>query len=662
MAEITSVSPISHTQTINASNRDLILSIPAKLLNLTKSQTISGIIINNKEQINSTKNNDNNQSTNLKESFLHQTTIQTKLGDIVIQGQIKLPTESKVEIIITKHNQESSKLTLINSDEKVIFTGFFLNQNPQQINSLQINNLQEILSIDTDIIRADANNRTNTANERSELQHDLITAIDNKTSNIILKTNANLGNIKPSTLLVQNGNIQEILPLLSSENLSSLNSNLLHGKEYGKQPGNTELSQIIHENSITSGINLTLKSGMNIDVLIKLPMQVKHNDQVIKGQLVHTELIENDLIRSIDHKNSSLRPVDIKTNVPLHNTSLIESSIIQKTVFINKNGTIDFPALVMQNKNQPYGLITLSTSIGNFYVTTNISLPEELLVQCNINDLIAKLETNKSISHSHVSEESEMKKILDQMDLWLKQSNVFEDTYKKALKAQNSDQMQKNSKVFSSIACVFDVNSANSDSLLFMLDPMLRAVKFQSFSDKPDIILNANNTKDNEHRSNIRTLENGLNHIYSQVEEVNSKNNKWSFFTLPTYNNEILQNLAVFIKNESNSSHQSIESESLSKRVILQISSINLGTIWIDTLFNKKNKRIDLIIRTEKQLEREIIVGLQNLFSSLKNVISLDGTIEVRNQDNFMDILENEWENGLDKANLNRYKTQNIVI
>ena len=533
--------------------------------------------------------------------------------------------------------------------------------------------------------------------ERATSQSDVFVEVSDSKSGIILKARGTLENAAFSVAIEGDENMVEKLGLSAlKQDIILLRKNLAADLEAnvqknlsnsGTSNSNKVMGQLQSSLSHNEEMILPLKNGMKIDVAIRLIMTGRdHGDMIpmkFTGSMSGTQqkTLVLEVIPNSQTNGLTSRLASTSTDKWFQNQSIqggrdqnggkvmnLSEAVMDKlsakpaaydTAFITKNATILLPATVVRPEGMHYQQIILHSPVGDFFLSSNMDLPEEVFVECDLKELLR----GGVIDHKTtglITPESAMGKIMAAMKDWLKQAgDLLEKVAAERCDGKGDKTEQSGQTKLGVLAAIF---SQDADKIREMTGALMRSIKAGNGQEgRGGSVHTMISDSLGRLPDNMAALDHRLGNIYAQIHELNQQNNKWSFFVLPTYNNQIFQQVTIFVKNDPQDEQGDVAAGAPGKRVVVKVDSSEFGPIWIDTLLYKSNKRMDVIIRSEKSLSHDMIDGLEGLFTSLKSTINLEGTIDIRTQQDFSEIIEKIWGDGLASSELHGIKAREII-
>ena len=139
-------------------------------------------------------------------------------------------------------------------------------------------------------------------------------------------------------------------------------------------------------------------------------------------------------------------------------------------------------------------------------------------------------------------------------------------------------------------------------------------------------------------------LEKLNNAVNAQVQE----NNGWKIINIPFYGDDIFNRIRVAVKKMEDEEQQQQEKRRKEKsavRFVVDTSFSVLGAFQLDGFSFVKDKRFDLIVRTEKDMPRDFCSEMMRLFQKSLQDVGYSGNMKINVKENFIKICEDENKN-----------------
>lgn len=129
--------------------------------------------------------------------------------------------------------------------------------------------------------------------------------------------------------------------------------------------------------------------------------------------------------------------------------------------------------------------------------------------------------------------------------------------------------------------------------------------------------------------------------LNAQVQE----NAGWRIINIPFYGDNIFNRIRIAVKKMEDEEQQRQEKRRKEKsavRFVVDTSFSVLGAFQLDGFSFTKDKRFDLIVRTEKDMERDFCGEMMRLFQKSLEDVGYSGNIKINVKENFIKICEDE--------------------
>lgn len=139
-------------------------------------------------------------------------------------------------------------------------------------------------------------------------------------------------------------------------------------------------------------------------------------------------------------------------------------------------------------------------------------------------------------------------------------------------------------------------------------------------------------------------LEKLNNAVNAQVQE----NSGWKIINIPFYGDDIFNRIRVAVKKMEDEEQQQQEKRRKEKsavRFVVDTSFSVLGAFQLDGFSFVKDKRFDLIVRTEKDMPRDFCSEMMRLFQKSLQDVGYSGNMKINVKENFIKICEDENKN-----------------
>ncbi len=147
--------------------------------------------------------------------------------------------------------------------------------------------------------------------------------------------------------------------------------------------------------------------------------------------------------------------------------------------------------------------------------------------------------------------------------------------------------------------------------------------------------LNAAGTDGKEVLEKLNTV------LNAQVQE----NAGWKIINIPFYGDNIFNRIRIAVKKMEDEEQQRQEKRRKEKsavRFVVDTSFSVLGAFQLDGFSFTKDKRFDLIVRTEKDMERDFCSEMMRLFQKSLEDVGYSGNIKINVKENFIKICETD--------------------
>ena len=264
MSDISPVSLIANISKIPSFNSGIVVSLPSGVRERSgggdSPRSIPGVVIAN-----------DSSSSFAGTAGFKNITVETALGNLVVQGLKNIPAGVKVDVIIVPQTGDNTKImVVVRDDGDVLFYG--------NVKSL----LQE---------SQQPSAQPQTLAERATSQSDVFVEVSDSKSGIILKARGTLENAAFSVAIEGDENMVEKLGLSAlKQDIILLRKNLAADLEAnvqknlsnsGTSNSNKVMGQLQSSLSHNEEMILPLKNGMKIDVAIRLIMTGRdHGDMI----------------------------------------------------------------------------------------------------------------------------------------------------------------------------------------------------------------------------------------------------------------------------------------------------------------------------------------------------------------------------------------------
>ncbi len=139
-------------------------------------------------------------------------------------------------------------------------------------------------------------------------------------------------------------------------------------------------------------------------------------------------------------------------------------------------------------------------------------------------------------------------------------------------------------------------------------------------------------------------LEKLNNAVNAQVQE----NSGWKIINIPFYGDNMFNRIRIAVKKMEDEEQQRQEKRRKEKsavRFVVDTSFSVLGAFQLDGFSFVKDKRFDLIVRTEKDMPRDFCSEMMRLFQKSLEDVGYRGNMKINVKENFIKICEDENKN-----------------
>ena len=137
-----------------------------------------------------------------------------------------------------------------------------------------------------------------------------------------------------------------------------------------------------------------------------------------------------------------------------------------------------------------------------------------------------------------------------------------------------------------------------------------------------------------------------LNQLENLILGRKEENSQWRIIEIPFFDNDNLSKIRVAIRkyHQNNGSNHRRAAKPDTARFVVDTSFSALGAFQFDGFSIAKDKRFDLIIRTEKDIPDDLCSHIMQLFRSSLSAVDYAGNIRVNVKEKFIKLCEDEQE------------------
>ncbi len=162
---------------------------------------------------------------------------------------------------------------------------------------------------------------------------------------------------------------------------------------------------------------------------------------------------------------------------------------------------------------------------------------------------------------------------------------------------------------------------------------------------------NINTWLGNEITDNLRLsgskVQESLNQLESLLIGRKEENSQWRIIEVPFYDTENLRQIRVAMRKytKEDNSRSSKRTKHDVSRFVIDTTFTVLGAFQFDGFSIAKDKRFDLIIRTEKDIGKDFCSQIMHLFRSSLSAVDYAGNIQINIKEKFIKLCDNNTEN-----------------
>ena len=302
----------------------------------------------------------------------------------------------------------------------------------------------------------------------------------------------------------------------------------------------------------------------------------------------------------------------VKNNMPSDGGTLPEKIMQQLTKDIVGQVTVQQNKFITGEMKNADGRLwpVVETPLGPLVPETNLKIPDETKLLLQITGLFQ----NKAAEVSKLSSPG-LKEVFELLQA--RGMNDVEDT-------------------------ILQKIPQNNEKLLSNIMSFVKAAR----SGKPEHWLGAEtlNRLKAAGTDGTEVLEKLNNAVNAQVQE----NSGWKIINIPFYGDNMFNRIRVAVKKMEDEEQQRQEKRRKEKsavRFVVDTSFSVLGAFQLDGFSFVKDKRFDLIVRTEKDMSRDFCSEMMRLFQKSLEDVGYSGNMKINVKENFIKICEDENKN-----------------
>lgn len=146
-----------------------------------------------------------------------------------------------------------------------------------------------------------------------------------------------------------------------------------------------------------------------------------------------------------------------------------------------------------------------------------------------------------------------------------------------------------------------------------------------------------------------------LNNLQSALQESSRQTPTWRIIEIPYYYENHMEKIKLAVKQYPDDENQEEDPhQKFGTRFVVDTNFTQLGAFQFDGFSFVKDRRFDLIIRTERYIEKDLCANIVRLFKTTLNDVQYTGNININLKENFIKISENTKED--------KFLTQGLFI
>ncbi|MBR1605997.1 MAG: hypothetical protein IJ660_07840 [Alphaproteobacteria bacterium] len=337
---------------------------------------------------------------------------------------------------------------------------------------------------------------------------------------------------------------------------------------------------------------------------IEIKMTIPHNQETSPSQISPMQPTNTPVLSQIENKIAEVTtqlPNILNQKTPIEQTKIIQSSVQQLADSLQEVVGQTIPSeTTMIGKN-----VVFSTPLGDIRPQLPVQIPENIIMDLEIADII----------FSEVPKKAEVSLVSTQIEQTLQNLKSTEP------------------QLFSEV--IRHLPSPDNENLLQQMTNFVKA------ADKGSVRqwLGDNIVQHLENQGS-RGQE-ILNDMQNILQQSHKQNISWRIIEIPYYAENHIDTIRLAIKQYPEDKETPEEQRrNLGTRFVVDTNFTQLGAFQFDGFSVAKERRFDLVIRTERAIEKDLYTHIVQLFRTTLNDVNYAGNIKINLKENFIKISE----------------------
>ena len=289
-----------------------------------------------------------------------------------------------------------------------------------------------------------------------------------------------------------------------------------------------------------------------------------------------------------------------------------QASVIQNTV---ENVIKDLTTLIGEKMPAVMGDKGFVSELGNVPMEIPLQLPEGLVAELKIVDILFQAQQSPEVSLPP----SPLEKMSQSIQQLQKENpQVYQQIIEK-LPADN-EKMLSNMVMFSKAAAKGDVHQWLGQEIVQQLE------------------------------NQGQTGRAVLNDLQNALQNSNRQTPQWRIIEIPYYVDNQLEKIKLAVKEYPQEDKEENQQQKFGTRFVVDTNFSQLGAFQFDGFSMARDRRFDLIIRTQNNIDNDLYANIIRIFKTTLNDVNYSGNVKINLKENFIKISENNNSNFLNEG------------
>lgn len=141
-----------------------------------------------------------------------------------------------------------------------------------------------------------------------------------------------------------------------------------------------------------------------------------------------------------------------------------------------------------------------------------------------------------------------------------------------------------------------------------------------------------------------------LNDLQNALQNSNRQTPQWRIIEIPYYVDNQLEKIKLAVKEYPQEDKEENQQQKFGTRFVVDTNFSQLGAFQFDGFSMAKDRRFDLIIRTQNSIDDDLYANIIRIFKTTLNDVNYSGNVKINLKENFIKISENNNSNFLNEG------------